>query len=238
MPKIPSEFIESIVFVYPSEHDARAGAPSGATAFLVRVAIDRQANAFQVYAVTNNHVLAEAGAEVVLRLNSLTGGTDLITTSVRDWSRHPDGDDVAVYPLQLAHGQFQYTPIDDENLLRRDRVDSLALGSDTFFIGRFVGQDGKHRNLPTARFGTIARMPDEPIPTPYGIDQGAFLVEARSISGYSGSPVFTFWEWQGRIAGPNEVIGIDCGHLANYKPVLGSSRVPITENWSLSRTQG
>jgi hypothetical protein len=54
-----------------------------------------------------------------------------------------------------------------------------------------VNHEGKQRNLPSARFGNIAQMPGEPIEFD-GLSQESFLVEARSVAGYSGSPVFVY----------------------------------------------
>jgi hypothetical protein len=49
--------------------------------------------------------------------------------------------------------------------------------------------EGRQKNSPTARFGNIAQMPNEPVIIKR-FEQECFLVEARSIGGYSGSPVF------------------------------------------------
>lgn len=46
--------------------------------------------------------------------------------------------------------------------------------------------------MPTVRFGCLAQMPIEPIRQQSGFEQESFLVEARSIGGYSGSPVFLY----------------------------------------------
>jgi hypothetical protein len=116
-------------------------------------------------------------------------------------------------------------------------------------IGRFIGQDGKQRNLPTARFGKIARMNGEPIPDKFGINQDSLMVEMRSISGYSGSPVFvlinplmprpplfhiptgTRQVYYQHKHGP-WLLGIDWSHIPNFKPVLekdAKTRVTPTE---------
>jgi hypothetical protein len=66
----------------------------------------------------------------------------------------------------------------------------IGVGDETFVIGRFISREGKERNIPSVRFGAIAQMPAEPIILDGGIAQETYLVEARSIPGYSGSPVF------------------------------------------------
>jgi hypothetical protein len=69
-----------------------------------------------------------------------------------------------------------------------------SAGDDCFIIGRFINHEGQQKNQPSLRFGNIAQMPYEPImrQTLDGrrVPQDSYLVEAHSISGYSGSPVF------------------------------------------------
>jgi hypothetical protein len=58
-------------------------------------------------------------------------------------------------------------------------------------VGRFINHEGKQQNRPTLRYGHIAMMPSEPIEdAKSGIKQESYLVECRSMGGYSGSPVF------------------------------------------------
>jgi len=59
-------------------------------------------------------------------------------------------------------------------------------------VGRFVSHEGTERNAPVVRFGTIAMMPGEPIRQERGFDQESYLVECRSLPGFSGSPVFVY----------------------------------------------
>jgi hypothetical protein len=97
-------------------------------------------------------------------------------------------------------------------------------------IGRFINHEGKQRNLPTVRFGNIAMMPLEKVLMSDGLLQEAFLVEMRSLPGYSGSPVF--WEIPDFSRRPHSnkleamryrgLLGIDAGHLP-YKGMVEDS---------------
>jgi hypothetical protein len=61
-----------------------------------------------------------------------------------------------------------------------------------FLAGRLVGHSGEQKNAVAIRFGNISLMADETEPIECG-DRGkkeGFLVECRSLSGFSGSPVF------------------------------------------------
>jgi hypothetical protein len=91
-------------------------------------------------------------------------------------------------------------------------------------------------------------MPGEPILHPRGIKQESFLVETRSLGGYSGSPVFTFQHHPPRgsllISGnpelkmPDFLIGVDWGHLPITEPVRDKDGVPRTEGWRVESNSG
>lgn len=62
-----------------------------------------------------------------------------------------------------------------------------------YFMGRFIAHDGIQRNDPIVRFGSIAMMPGDPVfQKDRGFHQESFLIEARSLSGFSGSPVMLY----------------------------------------------
>jgi len=117
--------------------------------------------------------------------------------------------------------------------------------------GRFVGHGGKERNLPTARFGQVLMMPYEQIRTSVGTLQEVFLVECRSLPGYSGSPVFlsplplsAIRHELGRSLPHAMLLGIDMGVLKDERQVLNreelkkGKRVPIDANWIVEANTG
>ena len=116
-------------------------------------------------------------------------------------------------------------------------------GDEVFFVGRFVTHEGRTRNLPTARFGNIAMLPHEPVRNPEsGIDQESFLVEARSVSGYSGSPVFVYIPPMAlrppqRILSNSShgpfLLGVDWGHLGGKDLVRDRSGRPAEEGFHI-----
>jgi hypothetical protein len=113
----------------------------------------------------------------------------------------------------------------------------IGPGDDTYTLARLRGHDGKNRNLPTAISGSISLNadPKEPVVLQSGYRQEAFLVETRSLSGYSGSAVFVHRQdekgllphdrWpirKRRFREPFEghrLLGVDCGHFPLYNPV-------------------
>jgi hypothetical protein len=111
----------------------------------------------------------------------------------RHWLFHPDGHDVAIAPIGgLSLGRHRVRVLIPKDFLTPEMVRQFKIGprDDCFMVGRFINHDGKQQNAPSARFGNIAQMPGDKIRFPDGSEQESFLVEARSISGYSGSPVF------------------------------------------------
>jgi hypothetical protein len=66
---------------------------------------------------------------------------------------------------------------------------SIGIGDDVFTVGLFTYHAGTQRNMPIVRYGNVAMLPDEPIQVGDGFAE-VYLIEARSIGGLSGSPVF------------------------------------------------
>jgi hypothetical protein len=65
-----------------------------------------------------------------------------------------------------------------------------GVGDEVFITGLFQpSASGITRNMPILRCGNIAMLPEEQLQTEYGYAD-VYLVEARSIGGVSGSPVF------------------------------------------------
>jgi hypothetical protein len=65
----------------------------------------------------------------------------------------------------------------------------IGIGDEVFSTGLFGPVDGTKRNIPIVRHGNISMMPGEQIQTELGYAD-LYLVEARSLPGISGSPVF------------------------------------------------
>ncbi len=65
---------------------------------------------------------------------------------------------------------------------------NIGLGDEVFITGLFGYVAGSQKNIPIVRVGNIAMMPDEKVPTE-GEPMEAYLIEARSMGGLSGSPV-------------------------------------------------
>ena len=193
MPRINPSFIPCVFYIYPSEQDAIDNSEEGATGFFYGEETEVNPNFPHLYAVTNRHVVFRDGMdEPVLRINTKTGGYATLKTQRENWIGHPNGDDIAICPIHLDISLYEIDffgrgfVITDEFM----KQFNIGAGDDVVMIGRFPTHGGKKKNLPTVRFGNIAAMNDEPVHNPFtGFKQESYIVEMRSMSGYSGSPV-------------------------------------------------
>lgn len=248
---MPTDMIDVSVYLYPTVDDAKAGEKAGGSGFLVRV--DHPDPFWKrvgtVYAVTNSHIVSEAGSSV-LRVNTRDGGLDVIAVPSEAWVPHPDGDDLAVAPITIAASAHRHKAVDARSaLVKREESAWYAVGSDTAMVGRFVNHEGKQRNLPTVRFGHVAMLPWEPVKPDGGrLPQESFLVEEHSIGGYSGSPVFVYHVFPehtvqlsdfdpATIEAPPfaygmvvKLLGINWGHIRDKGPVLEANGSKASDN--------
>lgn len=123
----------------------------------------------------------------------MNGGLQWSKSDLSDWCI-PQKDqtlDVAVLevgvPPDWDHRVIPYTLGITEELLSEHEV---GLGDEVFITGLFRHHHGARRNIPIVRVGNLACMAEEKVQTSkFGL-MDAFLIEARSIGGISGAPVF------------------------------------------------
>jgi hypothetical protein len=193
MPRISDAYTHIAAYIYASAEDAEEGRAVGGSGFLVHVAFETNKHLSQIYVVTNRHVILRTPTPVI-RLNQADGSLGGFITNREDWTLHPAGDDVAVLPVKLRRDQMTFKSLGMELFVTPQIIhdEDIGIGDDTIMVGRFVGHDGKQKNTPSVRFGNIAMMPGDKIVTADGFAQESFLVELRSLPGYSGSPVFIY----------------------------------------------
>jgi hypothetical protein len=239
MPVIEEHFLQSAFYLYPSVSAANDSVQAGGSGFLVAVSAAKEGYA-HIYAVTNKHVI-DNGFHT-LRLNTRDGQFKAMATDPAEWIIASD-DDLAVLPLDVDN-EVQWWAIPRDSFVRWPDLGGMmpiGPGEDVALIGRFVSYEGKVRNKPTARFGNISMNPDkdEPIPIGGGQQQVAFLVECRSLSGFSGSAVLVY-QSSSRPGGlttlgqrPPKLLGIDCAHIPLWSPVCSDKdrSQPIEDMW-------
>lgn len=190
---VPDELRKCVAFVaMPMDNgDARLVG----TAFFLGRAIEGTSRSFS-YLVTAKHVIEgirNKGVEKALvRLNLKSGESGWVETNVADWLYHPTDNsvDVAVLragvPEHCDHILYPISLVVTPEIISKEQI---GLGTEVFLVGLFAHHSGLNKNIPIVRVGNISAMPEELVETQLGkID--AYLVEARSIGGLSGSPVF------------------------------------------------
>lgn len=240
---IDTTILKSTVYLYPSVEAAERGLSAGGSGFILGV-MSPVGNLLYRYVVTNKHVV-QAGHSVI-RSNTWADGVAVVETVYEAWTFAKD-DDLAVVEFDAAGGGCI---VMDEQFLEQDcQIDGWELlpGDEVFLFGRFVTYDGQQRNKPVVRFGNISMMPDVDTPVRFNQhEQVGFLVECRSLSGFSGSPAFVhlvqprMTERKDWIPTAVRFLGVDCGHLPFWARSRGAARsdAPVVPNSYVETNSG
>lgn len=249
--RIPPNLIKSVFYIYTSEEAAKNGHDEGACGFLVtipegEIKEDGEVDG-PVYAITNCHVIGHILTEnktPYLRINSEIGPPIIMAVPAAAWHPHPDGDDVRAALIEVDASENIYVQNIDQFItpdhLKPDNW-HIGPGDQVFMVGRFVLHDGKKTNTPVVRYGNISLSAGDGEPI-YNKDTGhydeVFLIESRSVSGYSGSPVYVYivpYDYRSKpkpesgsgfhvtgLAQPTRMflLGINIGNTSGHKQVL------------------
>jgi hypothetical protein len=237
MPRIQDGYLQSIVYLYKSPEDAENGKKVGGTGFIIEHELKNK-NQRMYFVVTNAHVVEGISAPGAIRFNTIGGGTSIAQVYKSDWQFHPLGDDIAIGALnappeiflKLQHSSISTDMFLTENIMH---ANDIGPGNETFVAGRFIKHDGTKTNTPIVRCGNVSMMPQEPVVLANGHEQLSFLVESRSLSGFSGSPVFVYANQPfpeiKNIKRGLLLLGLDCGHLNIYESLKSRNGESITD---------
>ena len=200
MPRWPDHLSDCTIFLYPSLEAARAGEDNGGSGFLLGVPWESNPQRHHVYAVSNYHV-SKGGGFSVVRLNTKSGGTTYIETEPHEWF-HDHGRDLAIYRIDdtdLAEADYKYSSF-PEIELSQETWDAyrLGIGDEVVSVGRFFDLSGVQRNEPLLRTGVLASGSILPVGQARGMSwdkEPSYVIEMRSRTGFSGSPVYIYIEW-------------------------------------------
>lgn len=196
--QVPDEVRQCVVYLCAS---TASGMQLAGTGFLVGVKPENElVVGMFAYVVTAKHVLRDiksvsTDGQAYLRLNRQAGEPEMVGTPIDSWETHPTDPsvDAAVLSLSLDGAlDFKMLPVTMAATERIIELQNIGVGEDVYLTGLFINHFGNQRNLPIVRTGTIAAMPEEKIHTSDYGDMDAYLIEARSIGGLSGSPVFVY----------------------------------------------
>lgn len=196
--RVPDDVLKCVGFIGEVEHQDFSGVPGElrATGFFVAIPCESQEliEMRTCYFITAKHVATELeGRQAFFLVNAKGGGVVGITGVIGEhWFLHPSDPSADVAAIQiLMDSQADINAIALEHFGLPERLEQLhiGIGDETIISGLFTAVPGTTRNIPIVRHGNIAMMPGEQIQTELGFAD-VFLVEARSIGGLSGSPVF------------------------------------------------
>jgi hypothetical protein len=189
--KIPEDIRKCVGFL---EYEDAEGHHASGTVFFVTMSTPDWPHYCFRYAVTAGHVIKEieerlVGNCIFLRLNDRGSGIHRIPSWSDQWHLHPRAD-IAVMPIDSGESiDWMFWPVGAFALEKTIKEIEVSVGDDVFLAGLFHYHAGSKRNIPIIRAGIIAAMAEEPVKTKSGTAE-AYLIEARSIGGLSGSPVF------------------------------------------------
>jgi len=207
-----------------------------ATAFLMEVPVEDVGTSY--YAITAEHVINESRpyGQLYLRVNTENGDYhDLPCPKQDDWETHPSSD-VAATPLQIEDitgWDISFLPVGMLTTDERATKEAVGEGDEITMVGLFASRPGATRSEPVVRFGHISAMPQlvsikvDGGPTASVMPRRAYLVEAASWGGESGSPVFIYfgphrmpWSPQARTPGVGfGLLGLLHGHYPHIEKI-------------------
>ena len=209
---IGEQYRKCVVFLFADVPDPDTGqlkrTPAG-TAFLAGIPAAEPPHAdsgplianegwYIRYVVTARHVVALSRkyGSLFARIHLANGTAPFMEFPPDSWHEHPSTE-VAVALLRMpAPIDHVLISIDQFELDAQVAQHAVAIGDEVFFVGLFSEHPGIERNQPIVRFGNISLMPDEKLLVNLGDSTArirAYLIEARSWGGHSGSPAFVYF---------------------------------------------
>lgn len=150
-----------------------------------------------VFLVTARHVIdgiRKLGIDkVFIRVNTTSGTSLWAECESTGWLFHPTDSsvDIALLKTGVPEGwDHLVIPFSMSATPAKMASNEVALGDEVFIVGLFRHHHGSQKNIPIVRVGNLAALAEEKVSASgFGMID-AYLIEARSIGGLSGSPVF------------------------------------------------
>lgn len=138
------------------------------------------------------HIRSWGKSQSTIRVNDqLVTAPFHMTSKLENWKFHHDETVDAAYCSVHASLRSPST-IGTEQFATQEDIDNgyVQLGNDIIITGLFSYHQGDNTLEPIVRVGNIAMLPRDKILTRGFGKMEAYIIEARSIGGLSGSPVF------------------------------------------------
>jgi hypothetical protein len=187
--------LKSVGFVVEyigAEHDSDDYDLEGSGFFVSTPSTARPGHRYGCF-VTAKHIARRLeGRPTGVIVNKSGGGVTVLNVIGDRWFVHPTDEsvDVAVIPFDITP-DIDIISTSTNVFLSPElmRVHNIGVGDEIDMPGLFTYAPGSKRNMPILRHGILAMIPDEPIQVDEGFAE-VYLIEAHSIGGISGSPVF------------------------------------------------
>lgn len=226
-----------------------------ATAFLVRYTDEQH---HFIHLVTAEHVISgllTKGHDIWVRINRVDGDSSEFELDHSAFFFHPEAErsptDVAVSPINILHinaagpsnADVLAIPLNGPSdfVATPEWMDRyVGLGTEIAVVGLFRSHYGQTKNIPVVRVGNISAMPTEPVHTKYAGYIEAYLIEARSIAGLSGSPVLVVPDpalfLEESISNPTKKLNTSCllGLMHGHFDVTNLNEDVVTEDGATS----
>lgn len=212
--KIPNQIKTCVAFIGYENQTNGQFEPAGSVLFTGGYG-DESGTISPVYSVTAKHVIdglkSRGVQDTVIRMNAVEGAAHtlgMMRVNIDQWFSHPDDKSIDVsitvtgIPAEAEHRVLSRESYVTPEKLKEFEVD---VGDEVFMTGLFRHRIGKGKNIPIIRVGNLAAVDEERIEIPGFGEMDAYLIEARSIGGLSGSPVFLNLGHSRTIAGQQKV---------------------------------
>jgi hypothetical protein len=193
--RVPDVILKSVGFIGEVTHRDSSGISGDlhGTGFFIAIPSSITGLFFFCF-VTALHVVKDLlGREIYVLVNKKGGGVTALSSLAGSglWTHPTDPTaDVAVIPMsQDPSADYIAVAVKDFATPELMQAQNIGIGDEVVITGLFTPAPGTKRNMPIIRHGNIAMLPEEQIETDMGYAD-VYLVEARSIGGLSGSPVF------------------------------------------------
>ncbi len=196
--RVPDLILKCVGFIGGVHHEDATGiyGEHDATGFFVAVPCESpELKEMQfTYFVTAKHVAEDyKDADYCFWVNKKHGGVTTIPDIVEPWWIHPTDKTADIAAMLVVLGPYaDIVPIAVQTIGVPENLKTIniGIGDEVYSVGLFREVDSTSSMMPIVRHGNISMMPPAQIQTKYGFAD-VILVEARSIGGISGSPVFT-----------------------------------------------
>jgi hypothetical protein len=151
-----------------------------------------------------------------LRVNREGAEPAEIKIDPSSWYFHPNSaeaaTDVAVCPISFDRSEeIDPVPIYGPRSVAATpaviKDVKIGVGDEVIVAGLFRSHYGRQSNVPIVRVGNVAMLDGEPVKAKNGSYVDAYLIEARSIGGLSGSPAFVHLPAIRTIEGKTDLFG-------------------------------